>query len=163
MAAQLLLARAGDVPYIRQLASNRKARHDYHILETWEAGLVLTGSEVKSIRAGKVSLKGAFGVVRRGEVWLEGMNVSPYESGGYTNHEPTRPRKLLLHRREVRRLIGAVEQKGLTLVPLDLHLSEGWAKVTVALGRGKKAHDKREDLKRRAADREAARAVGRRR
>ncbi len=145
------------------VARNPKARHDYHILETWEAGLVLTGSEIKSVRAGKVSLKGAFGVVRRGEVWLEGMNISPYESGGYANHDPTRPRKLLLHRREMRRLIGALEQKGLTLVPLDMHLSEGWAKVTVALGRGKKAYDKREDLKRRDAERDAQRAMGRRR
>jgi SsrA-binding protein len=145
------------------VARNPKARHDYHILETWEAGLVLTGSEIKSIRAGKVSLKGAFGVVRGGEVWLEGMNISPYESGGYANHDPTRPRKLLMHRRELRRLIGTFQQKGLTLVPLDLHLVKGWAKVTIALGRGKRAHDKREDLKRRAAEREAARSVGRRR
>ena len=135
---------------------NPKARHDYH-------GLVLTGSEIKSVRAGKVSLKGAFGVVRRSEIWLEGMNISPYESGGYANHDPIRPRKLLVHRRELRHLIGATERKGLTLVPLDLHLSKGWAKVTIALGRGKKAHDKREDLKRRDAEREAARAMGRHR
>jgi SsrA-binding protein len=142
---------------------NPKARHDYHILETWEAGLVLTGSEIKSVRAGKVSLKGAFGVVRRGEIWLEGMNISPYESGGYANHDPIRPRKLLVHRRELRHLIGATERKGLTLIPLDLHLTKGWAKVTIALGRGKKAHDKREDVKRRDAEREAARAMGRHR
>jgi SsrA-binding protein len=115
------------------------------------------------VRAGKVSLKGAFGVVRRGEVWLEGMNIAAYESGGYTNHEPERPRKVLMHRHELRRLIGAVEQKGLTLIPLDIHLSEGWAKATLALAQGKKRHDKREDLKRRQAEREAARAMGRRR
>ncbi len=145
------------------VARNPKARHDYHILETWEAGLVLTGSEIKSVRAGKVSLKGAFGVVRRGEIWLEGMNISLYESGGYTNHDPMRPRKLLVHRRELRHLVGATERKGLTLIPLDLHLSKGWAKVTIALGRGKKAYDKREDLKRRDAEREAARAMGRHR
>lgn len=145
------------------MARNPKARHDYHILETWEAGLVLTGTEIKSVRAGKVSLAEAFGVVRRGEVWLEGMTISPYESGGYVNHEPRQPRKLLLHAREVRRLIGAVEQKGLTLVPLDVHFTRGRAKVTLALGRGKKQHDKREALKRRIADREAARAMGRRR
>jgi SsrA-binding protein len=145
------------------VARNRKARHDYHILDTWEVGLVLTGSEIKSVRAGKVSLKGAFGVVRRGEVWLEGMNIAAYESGGYTNHEPERPRKVLMHRHELRRLIGAVEQKGLTLIPLDIHLSEGWAKATLALAQGKKRHDKREDLKRRQAEREAARAMGRRR
>ena len=145
------------------VARNSRARHDYHILETWEAGLVLSGTEIKSVRAGKVSLAEAFGVVRRGEVWLEGMTISPYESGGYVNHEPRRPRKLLLHVREIRRLIGAVEQKGLTLVPHDLHFTRGRAKVTLALGRGKKLHDKREDLKRRIADREAARAMGRRR
>ena len=144
-------------------ARNPRARHDYHILETWEAGLVLSGTEIKSLRAGKVSLAEAFGVVRRGEVWLEGMTISPYESRGYVNHEPRRARKLLMHAREIRRLIGAVEQKGLTLVPLDVHFTRGRAKVTLALGRGKKLHDKRETLKRRIADREAARAVGRRR
>lgn len=145
------------------LARNRKARHDYHILETWEAGLVLTGSEIKSVRGGKVSLAEAFGTVRRGEVWLEGMNVTPYESRGYAPHDPVRRRKLLLHGREIRKLIGAVEQKGLTLVLLDLHLTNGRAKVTLALARGKKMHDKREDLKRRDAERELARATGRRR
>ncbi len=144
------------------VARNRRARHDYHILDTWEAGIVLTGSEIKSVRAGKVSLKGAFGVVRRGELWLEGMNIAAYESGGYANHDPTRSRKLLVHGHELRRLIGAVERKGLTLVPLDLHLREGWAKVTIAMAQGKKLHDKREDLKRRAEERDAARARGRR-
>src|SRR5216683_2558280 len=107
------------------LARNPKARHDFHILETWEAGLVLTGSEIKSIRERKVSLREAFGTVRRGEVWLEGMNVTPYEARGYVYHDSTRSRKLLLHRSEIRRLIGAVEQKGLTLVPLDLHVAQG--------------------------------------
>lgn len=145
------------------MARNPKARHDYHILETWEAGLALTGTEIKSVRAGKVSLKEAWGQVRRGEVWLEGMTISPYESAGYAVHEPGRPRKLLLHAREIRRLIGAVEQQGLTLVPLDLHFSRGRAKVTLALARGKKLHDRREALKRRTAEREAARAMGRRR
>ena len=144
-------------------ARNPKARHDYHILETWEAGLVLTGTEIKSIRAGKVSLKGAYAVVRGGEVWLEGMNVSPYESGGYVNHEPERSRKLLLNRREIRRLIGGVEQKGLTLVPLDIHLTRGVAKVELALGKGKKMYDKRHDLKERNERRDMERAVGRRR
>jgi SsrA-binding protein len=145
------------------VARNPKARHNYHLMETWEAGLVLVGTEIKSLRAGKVSLAEAFGVVRDGEVWLEGMNIAPYESGGYVNHEPRRARKLLLQAREIRRMIGAVEQKGLTLVPLDVHFSRGRAKVTLALARGKKQHDKREDLKRRDAEREAARAIGRRR
>ncbi len=145
------------------VASNRKARHDYHIEEMWEAGLVLSGTEIKSVRAGKVSLKGAYGVIRGGEIWLEGLTIAQYDSGGYTNHDPERPRKLLMHRREIRRLIGALERRGLTLVPLDMHLSDGWAKVTLALGRGKKLHDKREDMKRRDADRDAARLMGRRR
>lgn len=145
------------------MARNPKARHDFHILSTWEVGLALTGSEIKSVRAGKVSLKGAFGVVRGGEAWLEGMNIAPYDAGGYANHDPLRPRKLLMHRHELRRLVGAVERKGLTLVPLDLHLSDGWAKVTLALAQGKRLHDKRETLKRRAEERDAARAIGRRR
>jgi SsrA-binding protein len=145
------------------VARNPKARHDYHILETWEAGIVLTGTEIKSVRAGKVSLKEAWGLVRRGEVWLEGMNISPYESAGYAVHTPARARKLLLHARQIRRLIGGVEQEGLTLVPLDLHFTGGRAKVTLALAKGKKLHDRREDLKRRTAEREAARALGRRR
>jgi SsrA-binding protein len=110
-----------------------------------------------------VNLKGAFGVLRNGEVWLEGMNISPYESSGYVTHEPERSRKLLLHRREIRRLIGAVEQKGLTLVPLDMHFAKGYAKITLALARGKRAPDKREDLKKRSAEREMARSVGRQR
>lgn len=145
------------------VASNRKARHDYHIEETWEAGLVLTGTEIKSVRAGKVSLKGGYGTIRDGEVWLEGVSIAAYESGGYVNHDPERPRKLLMHRREIRRLIGALQQRGLTLVPLEMFLSDGWAKVRVALARGKKLYDKREDIKRRDAAREAERAMVRRR
>ena len=145
------------------MARNPKARHDYHILDRWEAGLVLTGTEVKSVRAGKVSLKGGFGVLRNGELWLEGVNIAKYESGGYVNHDPLRPRKLLMHRREIRRLIGALEQKGLTLVPLDIHIARGRAKVTIALARGKKGHDKREDIKRRDAERDIARTFSRRR
>ncbi len=145
------------------LARNPKARHDYHIMDTLEAGLVLTGSEIKSVRAGKVSLKGAYGIFRRGELWLEGMSIAPYESGGYANHERERPRKLLLHRREIRRMIGAVEQRGNALVPLDVHISKGHAKVTIALGKGKKLYDKRQDLRRKEAEREMARSMRRRR
>ena len=144
------------------VARNRKARFDYHIEETWEAGIVLTGTEIKSVRAGNVSLKGAYGVVRGQEVWLEGVNIAQYDSSGYASHDPVRSRKLLLNRREIKRLIGSVERRGLTLIPLDIHISEGWAKVTLALGRGKKQHDKRQDIKRRDADREARRAVGKR-
>ena len=141
------------------VARNPKATHDYHVLETLEAGIVLTGTEVKSLRSGKASIKEAYARLRNGEVFLEGMNVTPYEQGNRYNHEPVRSRKLLLHRREIERLIGAVEQRGLTLVPLELYFKRGRAKVVLALGKGKKQHDRREDLKRRIAEREAARAM----
>jgi SsrA-binding protein len=141
------------------VARNPKATHDYHILETWEAGIVLTGTEVKSLRSGKASIKEGFARVAGGEVYLEGVNITPYEQGNRYNHDPVRTRKLLLNRREIDRLIGAVEQKGLTLVPLELYFRRGKAKVTIALGRGKKFHDRREDLKRRDAEREVARAL----
>jgi SsrA-binding protein len=141
------------------VARNPKATHDYHVLETWEAGIVLSGTEVKSLRDGKASIKEAWARVRNGEVFLEGMNITPYTQGNRYNHEPVRSRKLLLHRKEIARLIGSVEQQGLTLVPLELYFRRGRAKIALALGRGKKQHDKREDLKRRIADREVARAV----
>jgi SsrA-binding protein len=144
------------------IARNPRARHEYELLERWEAGLVLSGTEVKALREGRASLIGAFGRVRRGEVWLEGLNIPPYDAGNRHNHEPLRSRKLLMHRREIRRLIGAVELKGLTLVPLELYFRGPHAKIEIALGRGKKQHDRREDLKRRDAEREMARAVRRR-
>jgi len=147
---------------IAVIAKNPKARRDYHILDTWEAGLVLTGSEVKSLRAGKASLVEAYGRVTKGEVWLEGMHVPPYEAGGHFSHVPVRPRKLLLHRREINRLIGAVEQKGLALVPLMLYFRDGRVKLELGLGRGKKQHDRRDDIRRREAEREVARTVSRR-
>jgi SsrA-binding protein len=137
----------------KSVARNPKATHDYHILETWECGVVLTGTEVKSLRNGQASIKEAYARLRNGEVFLDGMNINRY------NHDPVRTRKLLLHRREIEKLIGAVEQKGLTLVPLELYFKNGRAKVVIALGRGKKLHDKRDDLKRRAVERETARAV----
>jgi SsrA-binding protein len=143
----------------RSVARNPKATHDYHILETWEAGIVLTGTEVKSLRNGKASIKEGFAHLRNGEVFLEGMNITPYEQGNRYNHDPVRARKLLLHRKEIERLIGAVEQKGLTLIPLEVYFNRGRAKVTLALGRGKKLHDKREAAKRRIAEREVARAM----
>ena len=141
------------------VARNPKATHDYNILDTWECGIVLTGTEVKSLRTGKASNKEAYARLRNGEVFLDGMNITPYEQGNRYNHDPVRTRKLLLHRREIEKLIGAVEQKGLTLVPLELYFKTGRAKVVIALGRGKKLHDKRDDLKRRAVERETARAV----
>jgi SsrA-binding protein len=144
------------------IARNPKATHDYHILETWEAGLVLTGTEVKALRTGKASIKEGFARLGKGEVWLEGVNINQYEQGNRYNHDPVRSRKLLLHRREIERLIGAVEQKGLTLVPLDLYFRNGVVKVTLGLARGKKIHDKREDARRRVADREVARALSER-
>jgi len=144
------------------VARNPKATHDYHILETWEAGLVLTGTEVKSLRSGKASIKEGFARIANGEVFLEGVNITPYEQGNRYNHDPVRSRKLLLRRREIERLIGAVEQKGLTLVPLELYFRNGVAKVTLALGRGKKQHDRRDDIRRREADREMARAMSHR-
>jgi SsrA-binding protein len=143
----------------QSIARNPKATHDYHILETWEAGLVLKGTEVKSLREAKATLVGAFARIHRGEVLLEGLHVTPYEKGNRYNHVPDRSRKLLLHRREIQRLIGAVEQKGLTLVPLELYWKDGRAKIALALGRGKKLHDKRESLKKRDADRDLARVT----
>ena len=146
----------------RIIARNPRAKHDYHLLETWEAGLVLTGTEVKSLRAGRASLVGAFARVRNGEVWLEALHIPPYEAGNRNNHDPLRTRKLLLHRREIRKLLGAVDQKGYALVPLELYWQKSHAKVTVALARGKKEYDRRDDLRRRDAEREMARAVRRR-
>jgi SsrA-binding protein len=133
------------------------------LLESWEAGLALTGTEVKSLRAGQANLNDAFGIVREGEVFLVNLHIAPYSHGGRENHEPTRTRKLLMHRREIRRLIGSVERKGLTLVPTEVYFSRGRAKVRIALGRGKKAHDKRDDLKKRDAEREIARSFRARR
>ncbi len=141
------------------VARNPRASHDYHLLETWETGIVLTGTEVKSLRLGKASIKEAYAHVRNGEVWIEGMHITPYEQGNRWNPEPVRSRKLLMHRREIERLIGGVEQKGFTLVPLEIYFNKGRAKVALALGKGKKTHDRREDIKRRIADREMARAL----
>lgn len=140
------------------VAKNRRARHDYHILDVWEAGLVLTGTEVKSLRNGKANIGDAYGIIKNGELWLLNLHISAYEQGGYANHEPARTRKLLLHRKEIRRLIGAVEREGLTLVPLEIYFKNGVAKVALALGKGKKAHDKRDTMKEREAEREMARA-----
>jgi SsrA-binding protein len=139
------------------IVSNRKARYEYQVLDTWEAGLVLQGTEVKALRQGKANLQDAFARFDAGELWLFNLHISPYEQGNRFNHDPLRPRKLLLSRRELRKLVGQVEQKGLTLVPLDLHFRQGIAKVNLALARGKKLHDKRDDVKRRDAEREIAR------
>ncbi|BAB76769.1 SsrA-binding protein SmpB [Anabaena sp. FACHB-709] len=142
------------------ITDNRQARYLYEILETFEAGIQLTGTEVKSIRAGKVNLQDGYALLRDGEIWLINAHISPYNaSGQYFNHEPRRTRKLLLHRQEIRKLIGKVEQQGLTLVPLKMYLKRGWVKVSIALGKGKKLHDKRESLKRRQDQRDMQRAM----
>ncbi len=141
------------------IARNKRARHDYHILETWEAGLVLTGTEIKSLRNGMANITDAYAIVNGGEVMLLNAHIAPYDKGNQFNHDPTRTRKVLLHRREIRRLIGAVERQGLALIPLDLHFTRGRAKVTLALGKGKKLHDKRADLRQREDEREMARAA----
>lgn len=143
---------------VQSIARNKRARFDYEILEQWEAGIVLTGTEVKSLRAGRATINDAFGIVKDGELWILNMHVPPYEQGNQFNHDPARTRKLLLHRREVRRLIGGVERQGLTLVPLELYFKGSHAKVRIALARGKKVHDKRETIRRREGDREIARA-----
>ena len=142
------------------VARNPKATHDYHILETIEAGIVLRGTEVKSLRDGKASIKEAWALVKNGEVWLEGMNITPYEQGNRYNHDPLRTRKLLLHRREIERLIGAVEREGRTLVPLELYFNQGQGEGRAGRWpRANRQHDKRETLKRKVIEREMARAM----
>ncbi len=143
------------------IASNRKARHDYEILDTYEAGIVLMGTEVKSLRAGRVSLVDGYAIIKDGEVWLEGVHVAEYAEGTWTNHTPRRIRKLLLNRIEINRLIGKIKEGGLTLVPLEMYFSDGRAKVEIALARGKKAYDKRQTLAKRDADREISKQLGR--
>ena len=143
----------------RDIVRNRKARYDFEIIESFEAGIVLVGTEVKSLRAGKVNLKDSFASVEKGEVVLHSVHISPYEPANRYNHDPERPRKLLLHRAEIRRLIGRAEQKGLTLVPLRLYFKRGRAKVELALARGKKMHDKRDAIAKRDMQRDLDRTV----
>jgi SsrA-binding protein len=144
---------------IKVIASNKKAYHEYFIDEVYEAGLSLQGTEVKSIRAGQVSIKEAYCRIRNGEVFVENMNISPYEHGSRENHEPLRTRKLLLHRDEINKITKKVEEKGLTLVPTKVYFKNRRAKLEIGVGRGKKLYDKRETLKRKQADREASRAM----
>lgn len=143
------------------IAQNRKARHDWSVLDTYETGIVLTGTEVKSLRQGRASLADAFATIDDGEVWLRNVHIPEYKEGTWTNHEPRRHRKLLLHRDEISRLIGKVRESGLSLVPLSLYFSDGKAKVELALAKGKKAHDKRQDMAKRDAQREMQRAMAR--
>ncbi|MFM2429939.1 MAG: SsrA-binding protein SmpB [Cyanobacteriota bacterium] len=142
------------------VSDNRQARFQYEILETYEAGIELLGTEIKSVRAGKVNLRDGFALIRNGEVWLMNVHISPHDTASqFFNHDPRRNRKLLLHRREIRKLIGQVEQQGLTLVPLKMIMKRGWVKVDIALGKGKKLHDKRDSVRRRDDQREIQRAI----
>jgi SsrA-binding protein len=143
------------------IVQNRKARHNYDIEDTYEAGIVLTGTEVKSLRAGRASLLDGFAEVRDGEVWLRNVHIPEYDQGTWTNHEPRRSRKLLMHREEISRLIGKTRERGLTLVPLSLYFKDGYAKVEIALAKGKKTHDKRHAIAEKQAKREAERAMAR--
>ncbi|MCX6121618.1 MAG: SsrA-binding protein SmpB [Ignavibacteriales bacterium] len=138
--------------------SNRKARHEYFIIEALEAGIVLTGTEVKSLRKGNANLQDSYAELRSGEVWLEGMHISPYEQGNINNHDPRRKRKLLLQRKQIRKLIGGMKEKGLTLIPLSVYFKGPYAKVELALARGKKSYDKRDAIAKRDAERDIARA-----
>ena len=150
-------------PNIKPVTRNRKAWHNYQILETIEAGMVLVGTEVKALRLGKCNLGDAYARLEKGEVFLENMHISPYDPGHRFNHDPRRTRKLLLNRREIRRLIGKIQEKGLTLVPLRVYFKGRHAKVELALARGKRLYDKREAIARRESDRELRRTVFRRR
>jgi SsrA-binding protein len=141
------------------IAENRKAFHDYHLLESFEAGLVLLGTEVKAIREGRVNLRDSFARVENGEIFLYNVNISPYSHRGYADHEPLRRRKLLLHRDEIRKLVGKTVEKGMTLVPVRLYFKNGRVKVAVSLAKGKKDYDKRETIKRREVDRETRAAI----
>ena len=144
------------------IAQNKKARHDYHIEEVFECGLVLTGTEVKSLRLGRASLIDGFAMVQDGELWLSGVHIPEYTEGTWNNHTPRRDRKLLMHKKEIDKIAGIIKQGGLTLIPLSLYFKDGKAKVELALGKGKKAYDKRQDLKEKEANREMTRALSRR-
>ena len=146
---------------MKDIATNRQAKHRYHFLETWEAGLVLTGTEVKALREGKAQIKDGYATVRDGEVWLHNVHIPPYGPASRENHEPERSRKLLMHRREIERLIGKTREKGLTLVPTRIYFRDGRAKAEIALARGKDVGDKRQAIKEREMKREMERAIRR--
>ena len=146
---------------VKLVCRNKRARHDYELGDRFEAGLVLTGTEVKSLRAGKANLVDAYARLVNGEVWLYKAHISPYPFAHYGNHEPERPRKMLLSKKEIRKLIGRTQEKGQTLIPLAIYFRNGWAKVEVALAKGKREHDKRQTIKQREADREMARTLRR--
>jgi SsrA-binding protein len=152
-----------EAPAVKPIATNRRARHDYHIEETYEAGISLMGSEVKTLRGGKASLQDAYALVRNGEVFLVGAHIPPYPQASMQNHEPTRMRKLLLHKGEIRKLIGKTAEKGLTLIPLRLYFKGNKVKVELGLAKGKRHYDKRQTIAKRDAEREMAKRQGARR
>ncbi len=143
------------------VAQNKKARHDYAIEDVFEAGMVLTGTEVKSLRAGRASLTDGFASIEDGELWLRGVHIPEYSLGTWTNHEPRRPRKLLMRKEEIRRIVNKTKESGLTLIPLSLYFKDGYAKVEIALARGRKSYDKRQAIAERESKREATKAIGR--
>ena len=156
------MARKSEPAGIKIIAKNRKARHEYEILDTWEAGLVLVGTEVKALRNGRVNLGDSYGEIRQGEAWIVKMHIGPYEMGNRENHEPFRRRKLLLTRRELRKIRPKVEEQGLTLVPLLIYFKKGLVKIQIGLGRGKKIHDKRDAKAKQDVQRRIAKEMGRR-
>lgn len=156
------MARKGEPAGIKTIAKNRKAFHEFEILDTWEAGVVLLGTEVKALRNGRVNLGDSYGEIRKGEAWILKMHIGPYEMGNRENHEPFRPRKLLLTKREIRKLRPKLEEQGLTLVPLKIYFKHGLVKIELGLGRGKKLHDKRQTKAKQDVDRRMARELGKR-
>ena len=156
------MARGKQPSGIKIIAKNRRARHEYHILDRWEAGLVLVGTEVKALRAGRVNLGDAYGEIRKGEVWIAKMHIGPYDQAHRQNHEPFRRRKMLLNRREIRKILPRIEEQGLTLVPLMIYFKRGRVKLEIGLGRGKKLHDKRDSKAKQDVERRMAQELGRR-
>lgn len=142
-----------------EVATNRKARHNYNILQTYEAGIALTGTEIKSVRSGRINIKDGFAQYHAGEMWLSNVHISPYDQGNRFNHDPLRNRKLLLHKREIAKIVGQIQTKGITVIPLKVYLKHGFAKVLIGIAEGKKKYDKRETIKRRDQDREIRRHI----
>lgn len=155
----MILLKKHHTKAANEVANNRKARHDYNILETYEAGISLTGTEIKSVRASKMNIKDGFVQARNGELWLENVNISIYDQGNIFNHDPLRNRKLLLHKKEIRKITSSVQEKGITVVPLKVYLKHGFAKVLIGVAEGKKQYDKRETIKKRDQEREIRRVM----
>ena len=155
----MILLKKHHTKAANEVANNRKARHDYNILETYEAGIALTGTEIKSVRASKMNIKDGFVQARNGELWLENVNISIYDQGNIFNHDPLRNRKLLLHKKEIRKISSSIQEKGITVVPLKVYLKHGFAKVLIGISEGKKQYDKRETIKKRDQEREIRRVM----